>query len=71
MVKARDIDRIGTNGIIENLKERVGNTKVYISVDIDVLDPAFAPGKSNFYHFFRHFLPCLISGEIFPQNIAD
>jgi agmatinase len=51
-VKARDIDRIGTNGIIENLKKRVGNTKVYISVDIDVLDPAFAPGKSNFYNFF-------------------
>jgi len=48
MVKARDIDRIGTNGVIEKLKERVRNTKVYISVDIDVLDPAFAPGKSNF-----------------------
>jgi agmatinase len=51
MVKARDIDRIGTNGIIDNLKGRVGNTKVYISVDIDVLDPAFAPGKSNFHSF--------------------
>jgi agmatinase len=55
MVKARDIDRIGTNGIIENLKERVGNTKVYISVDIDVLDPAFAPGRSNFPNAFEVF----------------
>lgn len=47
MVKARDIDRIGAQGIIETLKDRVGNTKVYISIDIDVLDPAFAPGMSS------------------------
>ena len=45
-IKARDIDRIGVQGVIARLKERVGDTKVYISVDIDVLDPAFAPGKS-------------------------
>jgi agmatinase len=45
IIRARDIDRIGTQGIIEKLKERVAGTKVYISVDIDVLDPAFAPGK--------------------------
>lgn len=44
IVKARDIDRIGIQGVITALKERVGNNKVYISVDIDVLDPAFAPG---------------------------
>jgi len=45
MVKARDIDQIGTAGVINALKERVNGTRVYISVDIDVLDPAFAPGK--------------------------
>lgn len=45
MIKARDIDRIGVSGVIEKLKERVGDSKVYISVDIDVLDPAFAPGR--------------------------
>jgi agmatinase len=44
MVRARDIDRIGISGVIDKLKERVSGTKVYISVDIDVLDPAFAPG---------------------------
>ena len=38
MVKARDIDRIGVIGVIEKLKERVGDSNVYISVDIDVLD---------------------------------
>jgi len=46
-IKARDIDRIGVQGIIDRLKKRVGDTKVYISVDIDVLDPAFAPGESG------------------------
>jgi agmatinase len=44
IIKARDIDRIGIQGVIDGLKKRVGNTKVYISVDIDALDPAFAPG---------------------------
>lgn len=47
MVKARAIDRLGVAGIIDKLKSRVSGTKVYISVDIDVLDPAFAPGKSS------------------------
>ncbi|KAL0260664.1 hypothetical protein SLS55_004354 [Diplodia seriata] len=45
MVKAREIDRIGIDGVIERLKQRVGDSKVYISVDIDVLDPAFAPAE--------------------------
>ena len=48
MIKARDIDQIGVRGVIETLKRRVGHTKVYISVDIDVLDPAFAPGELSF-----------------------
>lgn len=47
MVKAREIDRIGIDGVIERLKQRVGDSNVYISVDIDVLDPAFAPGESR------------------------
>jgi agmatinase len=44
IVKARNIDRYGVSGVIQRLKARVAGTKVYISVDIDVLDPAFAPG---------------------------
>lgn len=46
IMTAREIDRIGTVGYIERLKKRVEGTRVYISVDIDVLDPAFAPGES-------------------------
>jgi agmatinase len=47
MIKARDIDRFGVHGIIDMLKKRVAGTKVYISVDIDVLDPAFAPATGT------------------------
>lgn len=45
IIKARDIDRYGVSGVIEGLKKRVAGTKIYISVDIDVLDPAFASGE--------------------------
>lgn len=47
MIKARHIDRIGVQGVIDTLKKRVAGTKVYISVDIDVLDPAFAPATGT------------------------
>jgi agmatinase len=47
MIKARDLDRFGVQGIIERLRNRVADTKVYISVDIDVLDPAFAPATGT------------------------
>lgn len=46
-IKARDLDRLGTQGVISKIKERVGDSKVYISVDIDVLDPAFAPATGT------------------------
>ncbi|KIX94923.1 uncharacterized protein Z520_09233 [Fonsecaea multimorphosa CBS 102226] len=47
IITARDIDKIGVLGIIEKLKARVGDTNVYISVDIDVLDPAYAPATGT------------------------
>ncbi|KAJ3562679.1 hypothetical protein NPX13_g8473 [Xylaria arbuscula] len=43
-ITARDLDRIGVSGITSRIRERVAAGPVYISVDIDVLDPAFAPG---------------------------
>ena len=45
LVTARDLDRLGVLGVIQTLEDRVADTNVYVSVDIDVLDPAFAPGK--------------------------
>ena len=35
------------DGVVKRLKERVGSTNVYISIDIDVLDPAFAPATGT------------------------
>ncbi|KAF2806200.1 Arginase/deacetylase [Mytilinidion resinicola] len=48
IVEARAIDTIGTEGIIKKIRERVGTTKpVYLSIDIDTLDPAFAPATGT------------------------
>lgn len=40
IVEAREIDTIGTAGIIKKIRERVGKKPVYLSIDIDTLDPA-------------------------------
>ncbi|KAF4123240.1 agmatinase [Geosmithia morbida] len=45
---ADDMDEIGTAGIIKGIMETLGTEEpVYLSVDIDVLDPAFAPGTGT------------------------
>lgn len=45
---ADDMDEIGTAGIIEGIMRALGTEQpVYLSVDIDVLDPAFAPGTGT------------------------
>ncbi|KAK0619191.1 arginase family-domain-containing protein [Immersiella caudata] len=48
IVEAREIDTIGTDGIIKRILERVGTKNpVYLSIDIDTLDPAFAPATGT------------------------
>ncbi|KAI5306037.1 hypothetical protein KEM56_002460 [Ascosphaera pollenicola] len=46
-IRARQIDSIGIQGVIDRVAERVGDNYVYVSVDIDVLDPAFAPATGT------------------------
>jgi agmatinase len=46
-VHCTEVDRIGVDGVVARLKERVGAAPVYVSIDIDVLDPAFAPGTGT------------------------
>jgi agmatinase len=46
-VHAREMEDLGTRGVIERIRERVQDRPVYVSVDIDVLDPAFAPGTGT------------------------
>jgi agmatinase len=47
ILASRDLDRIGVDAALQQLLERVGTTPVYLSIDIDVLDPAFAPGTGT------------------------
>ena len=46
-VYCHETEELGVSGIIERIRQRVGDNKVYISLDIDVLDPAFAPGTGT------------------------
>ncbi|KAK7943950.1 uncharacterized protein PG986_013063 [Apiospora aurea] len=48
IVEAREVDKIGTDGIIKRIVDRVGTKQpVYLSIDIDTLDPAFAPATGT------------------------
>lgn len=47
IVRAGDIDRAGVEEIVATVRQRVGDAPMYLSVDIDVLDPAFAPGTGT------------------------
>jgi agmatinase len=47
VVHSRDVDDLGIRGVIERVLARVEDRPVYVSVDIDVLDPAFAPGTGT------------------------
>ena len=46
-IRASDIDVLGVGGAIEAITERVADLPVYLSIDIDVLDPSFAPGTGT------------------------
>jgi agmatinase len=47
IVHATEIDALGVAGVIQRMLARVGDRPVYVSIDIDVLDPAFAPGTGT------------------------
>ncbi|MEB4613356.1 agmatinase [Leucobacter sp. M11] len=47
IIHCRDFVRQGIDQILDRLLDRVGEGPVYISIDIDVLDPAFAPGTGT------------------------
>ena len=47
VVSAPEVDHLGVTGIVQRISERVGDRPVYVSVDIDVLDPAHAPGTGT------------------------
>jgi len=47
IVTAADVYRNGVDHVAQQLRERVAGRPVYLSIDIDVLDPAFAPGTGT------------------------
>ena len=47
IVPAVEIEDLGSRGVAERIAARVQDRPVYVSVDIDVLDPAFAPGTGT------------------------
>jgi agmatinase len=46
-ISTADVAADGIDAVVGRLLERVGNAPVYVSVDIDVLDPAHAPGTGT------------------------
>jgi agmatinase len=47
ILTAPAVHRRGIDATIAAIRQRVGNAKAYLTFDIDVLDPAFAPGTGT------------------------
>ncbi|KAF1053944.1 MAG: Agmatinase [Stenotrophomonas maltophilia] len=47
VLDARQVHREGVERIVQAIRERVGEHPVYLTFDIDCLDPAFAPGTGT------------------------
>jgi agmatinase len=47
VVGSHEMDDLGWRGVVERIRARVGDRPTYVSLDIDVLDPAFAPGTGT------------------------
>jgi agmatinase len=47
IVSADDLEDLGTRGAVEKMRARIQDRPVYVSVDIDVLEPGLAPGTGT------------------------
>jgi agmatinase len=47
IVTSMDLEDLGVRGVVERIRARIGAAPLYVSVDIDVLDPAAAPGTGT------------------------
>jgi agmatinase len=47
IIRAGDLDVMGVEAAVDIVARRVDDLPVYLSIDIDVLDPAFAPGTGT------------------------
>lgn len=46
-IHCTELDELGVSGTIMRMRERLGDGPIYVSVDIDVLDPSHAPGTGT------------------------
>jgi agmatinase len=47
IISTVDVARGGVDAAVDRIRARVGDSPVYVSIDIDVLDPAHAPGTGT------------------------
>jgi agmatinase len=47
VIRAADLETMGLEEVVGRIRERTAGVPVYLSIDIDVLDPAFAPGTGT------------------------
>jgi len=47
IVTSMDLETLRIDGVVQRIRERVGDLPVYVSIDIDVLDPSAAPGTGT------------------------
>ncbi|KAH8099281.1 arginase deacetylase [Cristinia sonorae] len=47
LITTEDIDDLGVTAFIKRVRERIGDSPVYLSLDIDVIDPGLAPATGT------------------------
>ncbi|NHN88071.1 agmatinase [Acetobacter conturbans] len=47
VIHGEDVPKLGTEAILETVRKVIGTGPVYVSFDVDCLDPAFAPGTGT------------------------
>ncbi len=47
IIPARVFEDQGVAGVASAIRDRLGNAQTYVSIDIDVLDPAYSPGTGT------------------------
>ncbi len=47
VIHAEDVHDVGVRSVVERIRAVVGNGPVYVSFDVDGLDPAYAPGTGT------------------------
>ena len=47
IVTSADVYRQGVDEVVARLRDRIGDRPLYISIDVDVMDPAHAPGTGT------------------------